>query len=97
MKKKQKLFNIELHPVVLIPDKDHPLYIDNVKKWLDKNINLAHEYARLSRKKEKGALALSLIHEGYVKEIKHYLRHGDWISDYYGEDQEFKTKRKVIA
>jgi len=92
----KKIANIELHPAVLIPDEDHSLHINKVEGWLDKNHDLATKYARLSRKKEKGALAQSLIHEGYVKEIKHYLRHGDWISSFYGEDQEFETKWKKI-
>ena len=93
----KKVANIKFHPAVLIPKKYHPLHIDKVKRWLIKNNDLANKYARLSRKKEKGALALSLIHEGYVKEIRHYLRHGDWISSFYGEDQEFKTEWRIIA
>ena len=103
----KKIANIKLHPAVLIPKKNHPLHIDKVEKWLDKNNDLANKYAQLSRKKEKGValskkekgalVALSLIHEGYVKEIKHYLRYGDWISSFYGEDQEFKPEWRIIA
>ena len=92
----KKIANIELHPVVLIPKKGHPLYVDEVKRWLETTTILANNFARLARKKEKGALALSLIHEGYVKDIKHYLRHGDWISNFYGEYQEFETKWRMI-
>tara|TARA_Y100001951_G_scaffold16382_1_gene11486 strand:- start:106 stop:390 length:285 start_codon:yes stop_codon:yes gene_type:complete len=92
----KKIANIQLHPTVLIPKKGHPLYIDEVKTWLETNSILANNLARLARKKEKGALAKSLIHEGYVREIKHYLRHGDWISNFYGEYQEFTTKWRMI-
>ena len=92
----KKIVNIELHPAVLIPKKGHPLHVDEVERWLETNAILANNLARLARKKEKGALALSLIHEGYVKDIKHYLRHGDWISDFYGEYQEFETKWRMI-
>ena len=92
----KKIVNIELHPAVLIPKKGHPLHVDEVERWLETNAILANNLARLARKKEKGALALSLIHEGYVKDIKHYLRHGDWISNFYGEYQEFETKWRMI-
>jgi len=35
------------------------------------------------------ALALQFISEGYNKDIRHYITHGDWISDFYGRDQDF--------
>ena len=88
---------IELHSKVLAVAKDEPLYISKVKEWIDYNNAMRKHYSSLARKNHKGALAQSLIHEGYVKEIKHYLRTGDWISDFYGKDQEFSTPRKLIA
>ena len=88
---------IKPYPSVLAVSKDKPLNISDVKDWLEYNDNMRIQYSRLARKKEKGALARSLIHEGYVKEIKHYLRTGDWISDFFGRNQEFMTRRKVIV
>ena len=34
---------------------------------------------------------------GYVNDINWYLRHGDWISNTYGSNQQNKTKWKVIV
>tara|TARA_R100000750_G_C2338273_1_gene93051 strand:- start:324 stop:707 length:384 start_codon:yes stop_codon:yes gene_type:complete len=45
----------------------------------------------------ESALSLQLISEGYNKEIRHYIAHGDWISDFYGRDQDFLMQRVVIA
>jgi len=88
---------IKPHPSVLAVPKDKPLNISDVKDWLEYNDNMRKHYSKLARKKEKGALAGGLIHEGYVKEIRHYLRTGDWISDFYGRHQEFKTPRRVVV
>ena len=88
---------IKPHPSVLAVPKDNPLHISNVKDWLEYNNSMRKHYSKLARKKEKGALSESLIHEGYVKEIKHYLRHGDWISDFFGKDQEHKITWRIIA
>tara|TARA_R100000656_G_C3948319_1_gene127942 strand:+ start:96 stop:479 length:384 start_codon:yes stop_codon:yes gene_type:complete len=43
------------------------------------------------------ATALQLISEGYNRDIRHYITHGDWISDFYGRDQDFLMGRVVIA
>ena len=43
------------------------------------------------------ATALQLISEGYNRDIRHYINHGDWISDFYGRDQDFLMGRVVVA
>jgi hypothetical protein len=43
------------------------------------------------------SLAFQLISEGYNKDIRYYISHGDWISDFYGRDQDFLISRVVIA
>ena len=88
---------IKPHPSALAVSKDKPLNISDVKDWLEYNDNMRKKYSILARKKEKGALSESLIHEGYVKEIKHYLRHGDWISDFFGKNQEHKITWRTVA
>ncbi len=88
---------ITLHPNVLTVPEDKTLHISHVEDWLEYNDSMRKQYSTLARKKVKGALARSLIHEGYVKEIRHYLRTSDWISDFYGRDQEFSTPKKLIA
>jgi|TARA_Y100001951_G_C11237777_1_gene238545 hypothetical protein len=90
------IFGIIPHSNVVNLPIDHTLHIKNVKEWYIYNDKLAKKYANLCFR-DKTAKAKQLIHEGYVKEIRHYLRHGDWISDFLGRDQEFPTRRKVIA
>ena len=88
---------IKVHPFVLKKDKDHPLYIVNVEEWMKHNEDMHRLHAKYARKKLKGSLAQSLIHEGYVRELRHYLRTGDWISDFFGRDQEHRTIRRTIV
>jgi hypothetical protein len=33
----------------------------------------------------------------YIREMNHYLEHGDWVSNTYGEYQEKWTKWKITA
>ena len=61
---------IKVHPNALAVSKDKPLNISDVKDWLEYNDNMRKKYSTLARKKEKGALARSLIHEGYIREIR---------------------------
>ena len=49
------------------------------------------------RKEVKGARAMYHDLEGYVRFMNHYLKHGDWISDVYGEYQEKRIKWRMIA
>jgi hypothetical protein len=88
---------VKAHPSVFKKDKDHPLYIVNVEEWLKHNEDMRRIHAKDARYKHKGSLAQSLIHEGYVREIRHYLRTGDWISNFYGKDQELKIKWRTVA
>ena len=90
MKTKKKTLPKHLHPAVLTPKKDHPLFIEEVLKWLEFNKQQAGQYRSLARRGNKEAIAKRYIHEGYAKDISHYLRHGDWISDFFGANQEYK-------
>ena len=53
---------------------------------------------RASVKKDvKGSIARLSSHDGYVREMQSYLKHGDWVSNFYGEYQEKKIKWKNVA
>ena len=90
MKIKKKALPKNLHPNVLKPKKDHPLFIEEVLKWLEFNKQQAGQYRSLARRGNKEATAKRYIHEGDAKDINHYLRYGDWISDFFGANQEHK-------
>ena len=44
------------------------------------------------RRDVKGAKAKLHSKEGYVRNMQHYLKHGDWIDNFYGEHEEKKIK-----
>ena len=45
----------------------------------------------------KGAIANRSMRDGYIKDMRHYLRTGDWISLFYGKDMQNLTKYIVVA
>ena len=45
----------------------------------------------------QGAIAQRSMRLGYIKDMRHYLRNGDWISPFYGKNMSHKTKMKVVA
>ena len=81
------------HPSVTKLDKDHALFINNVVSWFDYNVQEALACRSKFRLGDKSMLAQRYIHEGYVKDIRHYLRTGDWISEFFGKHQEHKVRR----
>ena len=53
---------------------------------------------RVSVKKDiKGAIAKLADHEGYVRQMQSYLKHGDWTCMFYGEYQEKKIRSRNVA
>ena len=70
--------------------KKHPLHYLNVWSWIQHNQDLITACRKQERLKVKGALARRLSCEGYLRHMRHYLRHGDWIDNFYGADQEIQ-------
>jgi len=88
---------IKPHPSVVKLNEDHPLNLKDVRDWLIYNEELAREHAKNARRGDKKSIAQRYIHEGYVKDIRSYLRHGDWISDFFGKNQEHKITWRTVA
>ena len=87
---------VKPHHSVLKHDEDHPLHIKAVLDWMDHNDALAKEHSRLARRGDKDSMSQRYIHEGYVRDIRHYLRTGDWSSDFFGKNQEHKIRWRSI-
>ena len=89
----------QIHPSVLKKSKSETFNADDVLYWLKCNKERLPELRRQAHKKPiiKGAMAELKSVQGYITMINYYLRHGDWISDYFGENQERRTKWKRIA
>ena len=92
-----------IHPKVLeIPD-DDPLSLKSIKKSIKHSKDRASAYSVNSRRRgatPKQAIADSINSDNtkaYIRFMEHYLRTGDWISDFMGEDEEKKTQWKCVA
>ena len=79
-----------------LPD-DHQLSPIKVKRW----IKVQQEYAKSERaavrQKVKGADAKLAIHEGYIRNMQRYLRDGDWVDMFYGDQQQSKIRNRCYA
>ena len=92
-----------IHPKVLdIPD-DDPLSLKSIKKSIKHSKDRASAYSVNSRRRgatSKQAITDSINSDNtkaYIRFMEHYLRTGDWISDFMGDDEEKKTQWKCVA
>ena len=69
---------------------DYPLHPKKVKEWIKTQKDLAASERKQKRLGVKGANPD--IHEAYVRNMKTYLRNGDWVDSFYGEHQEKKIR-----
>ena len=79
-----------------LPD-DYPLHPKKVKVWIKTQKDLANAERKSVRQGIKGALARQGVHEGYVRNMKTYLRSGDWIDMFYDEHQEHRIRHRCVA
>ena len=82
--------------VIDLPD-DHYLSYKSVKKWIKTQQEIARSERRNMVKNIKGASAKYYAAQGYVRQIQHYIQHGDWCNDFYGEYEEKRIIWKTIA
>ena len=71
--------------------------VDTVLSWIKHNLEVSRSMSRDIRMNVQGAIARRSMCDGYVKDMRHYLRTGDWISPFYGKDMQDTTKTRVIA
>ena len=82
--------------VLALPD-DHYLSYKSVKKWIKTQQEIARAERKNMVKGVKGAAAKMYAAQGYVNQMNHYIQHGDWCCDYYGEYEEKRITWKTIA
>ena len=75
---------------------DHQLHPDKIKKWMKTQKELASSERANVKKDIKGSIAKLADHEGYVREMQSYLKHGDWTCMFYGEYQEKKIRSRNV-
>ena len=86
-----------IHPdVVAIPD-DGYLSLTKVRKWIKHNRDLLKEERANLRAGVKKSEANVKSLEGYIRNMDRYLRDGDWSDNFFGEDQQNRTKWRCVA
>ena len=102
-KKKAPAEYKNIHPNVLAKPDDDPLSLKSIKKSIKHNKDKASAFLTNSRRRgasPKQSIA-DRIHadsaKAYIRFMEHYLRTGDWISDFMGDDEEKKTQWKCVA
>ena len=88
--------NQSIHPEVLAKPDDHFLSVKNVRSWIKSSKEQLSSFKSEMRRDVKGAKAKVHSKEGYIRNMQHYLKHGDWIDDFYGEYEEKKVRWKTI-
>ena len=102
-KKKAPAEYKNIYPTVLAKPDDDPLSVKSIKKWIKHNKEKASAYLTNSRR--RGATPKQSIIDkirsenvkAYIRFMEHYLRTGDWVSNYMGADEEMKTQWKCVA
>jgi len=92
-----------IHPSVLQKPDDDPLSVKSIKKWIKHNKEKSSAYLTNSRR--RGATPkqsiIDKIHsenvKAYIRFMEHYLKSGDWISNFMGDNEEKKTQWKCVA
>ena len=86
-----------VHPsVAALPD-DDMFSLKSVRDWIKHNKDLLSEERRALRANVKGSQSKVTSIEGYVRNMEHYIRTGDWVDSFYGKEQGQKMKRKCVA
>lgn len=86
-----------VHPSVMDIPEDDAFSYKKVKEWIAHNKDLASEERQSVRSDIKGARSRLGMIEGYLRDMQHYLKTGDWISNFYGKEQGMKVKWRVLA
>ena len=77
--------------------KNATFQVNVVLEWIKHNQEVSKSLAKEIRMNTKGAIAQRSVRDGYIKDMRHYLRTGDWINIFYGKDMQNKTKMRVVA
>ena len=88
--------NQSIHPEVLAKPDDHFLSVKNVRSWIKSGKEQLSSFKSEMRRDVKGAKAKVYSKEGYIRNMQHYLKHGDWIDNFYGEYEEKKVQWVTI-
>ena len=77
--------------------KNATFQVDKILLWIKHNQVVSASLNKSIRLKLTGAIAQKSMREGYIKDMRHYLRTGDWISILSGKDMQDITKTRVVV
>ena len=92
-----------VYPSVLAKPDDDLLSLKSIKKAIKHNKEKASAFLTNSRRRgttPKQSIADKINADSakaYIRFMEHYLRTGDWISNFMGQDEEMKTQWKCVA
>ena len=89
--------NESIHPSILEKGDDYYLSVKNVKDWIKTQKDLMSSLRHEMRREVKGAKMKYHAAEGYIRHMRHYLKHGDWCNDFYGHYEDKKIKWQTIV
>ena len=78
-------------------DDDHQLSPKRVKEWIKVQKDYAKSERAAVRQKIKGADAKLAMHDAYIRNMLSYLRTGDWIDMFYGEQMQNRIRNRCVA
>jgi len=84
--------NTSIHWTVLEKDDEDTLSAKNVQEWIKHNKDLLREARGAVRLNQKGAIATAASIEGYIRNMRYYLKHGDWCDNFFGKEGQNKVK-----
>ena len=73
------------------------LSVKNVKSWIKTQKELMTTLRNEVRRDVKGAKAKLADADGYIRHMRHYLKHGDWCNDFYGHYEDKRIKWQTIV
>ena len=88
--------------VLALPDDDKYSF-KNVKKWIKHSKDLVLEYNKITRSRastpqEKQKASNAADHKKvYIRDLEYYLKTGDWISYFSGQDETTKVIPRCVA
>jgi predicted RNA-binding protein (virulence factor B family) len=85
------------YPILEKLPKKHRLHPDKVKEWIRVNSDMLISIRKDVRQNVKGAVAKQTDIEGYIRNMRKYLKDGDWIDMFYGVAQEGRIMPKCVV
>ena len=86
-----------IHPSVLELDDSDKMSMQSIKGWIKHQRDLLKTERYNHRKGDKKALAKLGGIQGYIRQLQYYLENGDYVSMYFGEDEDKPVVQHCLA